>query len=124
MGARVLVVPGVRIGEGAIIGMGSVVVQDVPPLAIVSGNPAQVLTYRSKADFDRLKAAGADIDPYQEVPLLKVPPITKRKFKNEIRELGFDLSNGQEYFHYDKRRELGQRLVPVKSPVTPEATNG
>ena len=104
--------------------MGSVVVQDIPPLAIVSGNPAQVLTYRSKEDFDRLKAARADIDPYKEVPLLKVPPITKRKFKNEMGRLGFDLSNGQEYFSYDKRQKLGQRLVPVKGPVPQETIKG
>ena len=93
--------------------MGSIVVQDVPPLAIVIGNPAQVVTYRSKPEFDRAKAAGADIDPYKELPLLKVPPITKRKFKNELSKFGFDLSNGHEYFRYDKFRPLRERLVPV-----------
>ena len=41
VGLRVLIAPGVRIGEGAIIGMGSVVVQDAPPLAVVAGNPAE-----------------------------------------------------------------------------------
>lgn len=112
-GIRASIVPGVRIGEGAIIGMGSVVVQDVPPLAIVAGNPAQVLTFRSKADFDRLKEAGAVVDPYKELPLLKVPPITKRKYKKEIGELGFDLSTGHEYFRYDKFRPRGERLVPI-----------
>lgn len=115
IGARALLMPGVRIGEGAIIGMGSVVVQDVPPLAIVAGNPAQVLTYRSKPDFDQLKATGAAIDPYKELPLLKVPPITKRKYKNELKDWGFDLSNGHEYFHYDKFAAPGRRLVPVQN---------
>ena len=123
IGARALIAPGVRIGEGAIIGMGSVVFEDVPPLAIAIGNPARVLTYRPKAEFDRAKASGADIDPYKEVPLLKVPPMTKRKFKNEICDLGFDVSNGQEYFLYDKRQELSQRLVPVKGPAPREAAN-
>ena len=113
IGARVCIAPGVRIGEGAIIGMGSVVAQDVPPLAIVAGNPAQVLTYRSKPDFDRLKNSGSTIDPYKELPLLKVPPITKRKYKNELKEMGFDISAGHECFRYDKFRPLGQRLVPV-----------
>jgi len=122
VGARVLIAPGVRIGEGAIIGLGAVVLQDIPPLAIVAGNPAQVLTYRSKAEFDKAKNAGEDIDPYKEVPLLKVPPISKRKFKTELAAFGFDVSNGQEYFIYDKRQKLSQRLVPVKGPSTPEAT--
>jgi len=121
MGNRVSIAPGVRIGEGAIIGMGSVVFQDVPRLAIVSGNPAQILTYRAEADFERLKAAGVDIDPYQEVPMLKVPPFARRKYRNELKDFGFDVSNGQEYFHYDKFRAVGQRLVPVKGPAESKA---
>jgi len=115
-GTRVCIAPGVRIGEGAIVGMGSVVVQDVPPLAIVAGNPAQVLTYRSRADFDRLKAAGADVDPFKELPVLKVPPITRRKYKNELKDLGFDLSGGSEYFQYDKYGKPGERLMPARQP--------
>jgi maltose O-acetyltransferase len=113
IGVRASIAPGVRIGEGAIVGMGSVVVQDVPALAIVAGNPAQVLMYRPKEEFDRLKLAGRDVDPYKELPLLKVPPITKRKYKNEIKELGFDISDGRECFYYDKSRERTKRLVPV-----------
>ncbi len=122
IGARALIAPGVRIGEGAIIGMGAVVLQDIPPLAIAAGNPAQVLTYRSKAEFDRAKSAGEEIDPYKEVPLLKVPAITKRKFKAELAAFGFDVSNGQEYFCYDKRQKLSQRLVSVKGPAAPGKT--
>jgi maltose O-acetyltransferase len=118
IGTRALIAPGVRIGEGAIVGMGSVVVQDVPPLAIVAGNPAKVLMYRSKAEFDRLKSAGGIIDPYKELPRLKVPPATRRKYKNELKTFGFDVSNGQEYFHYDKFLEPGKRLVAVKDPAS------
>jgi maltose O-acetyltransferase len=122
VGMRVSIIPGIRIGEGAIIGMGSVVFEDVPPLAIVIGNPAKIITYRSRPDFDRLKQAGAEIDPNKELPLLKVPPITRRKYRNELKDLGFDVSNGQEYFYYDKRQKLSQRLVPVKGPSAPEST--
>lgn len=120
IGARASIVPGVRIGEGAIIGMGAVVVQDVPPLAIVSGNPAQVLTYRLKEDFERAKQTGAMINPYEHLPTLKMPPLTRRKYKNELKDLGFDVSGGQEYFHYDKFAGLSQGLVPVKSPASNE----
>ena len=35
--------------------MGAVVVKDVPPLAIVGGNPAKVLKYRDKERYERLK---------------------------------------------------------------------
>jgi acetyltransferase-like isoleucine patch superfamily enzyme len=113
VGLRAIIGPGVRVGEGAIIGVGSVVMQDVPPLAIVMGNPAQVLTYRSKPDFDRLKAAGAAVDPYQELPLLKVPPVTRRKYRNELKDFGFDISVGHEFFRYEKHRARHERLVPV-----------
>jgi acetyltransferase-like isoleucine patch superfamily enzyme len=41
-----LVLPGVTIGDGAIIAAGAVVTKDVPPYAIVGGNPAKVLRYR------------------------------------------------------------------------------
>ena len=43
-----------RIGRGAVIGAGSVVVKDVPPMAIVSGNPAQIIRYRTCVHKDRV----------------------------------------------------------------------
>jgi maltose O-acetyltransferase len=43
LGARVTVLPGVRIGPGAIVGAGSVVTRDVPPNVVVAGVPAKVL---------------------------------------------------------------------------------
>ncbi|MBK8921245.1 MAG: acetyltransferase [Saprospirales bacterium] len=41
-----VVLPRVRIGERAIVGAGAVVLHDVPPGAVVVGNPARVLRYR------------------------------------------------------------------------------
>ena len=38
-----IVMPGITIGEGAIIGAGSVVTKDIPPYTIAIGNPAQVV---------------------------------------------------------------------------------
>ena len=43
IGAGVVVLPGVRIGRGALIGAGSVVVADVPAGMVVAGNPARVI---------------------------------------------------------------------------------
>jgi acetyltransferase-like isoleucine patch superfamily enzyme len=43
IGANVTLLPGVVIGENALVGAGSVVVRDVPPGAVVAGNPARVI---------------------------------------------------------------------------------
>jgi acetyltransferase-like isoleucine patch superfamily enzyme len=40
------VILGVNVGDGAIIGAGSIVVKEVPPYAIVAGNPAKLIRYR------------------------------------------------------------------------------
>lgn len=48
---NVLVKAGVTIGDGAVIGMGSVVTKDVPPYAIVAGNPAHIIRYRFAQDI-------------------------------------------------------------------------
>jgi acetyltransferase-like isoleucine patch superfamily enzyme len=46
LGENVLVLSGVSVGKGAVVAAGSVVVKDVPPYAIVGGNPAKVIKYR------------------------------------------------------------------------------
>lgn len=43
IGINATILPGVRIGYGAIVGAGSVVTKDVPPLTIVAGNPARII---------------------------------------------------------------------------------
>jgi len=50
LGYRALVLPGVTIGHGAIVAAASVVASDVPPYAIVGGNPARVIRQRYEAD--------------------------------------------------------------------------
>lgn len=55
IGAKVCVMPGVEIGEGAIIGIGSVVTKSVPPCAIAFGNPATIMGYRDKEEYEKNK---------------------------------------------------------------------
>jgi serine acetyltransferase len=46
VGANAVIIGAVRIGDGAVVGAGAVVVKDVPPGAVVAGNPARVIRSR------------------------------------------------------------------------------
>ena len=51
IGSNVCILAGVSIGDGAVIGAGGVVTKDVPPYAIIVGNPGRVLKYRYEEDI-------------------------------------------------------------------------
>jgi acetyltransferase-like isoleucine patch superfamily enzyme len=48
IGANTTILPGVRIGTDALVGAGAVVTVDVPPGAVVAGNPARIIKYISQ----------------------------------------------------------------------------
>lgn len=50
IGYNAIILGGVTIGTGAIVAAGAVVVKDVPPYAVVGGNPAKVIRYRFSED--------------------------------------------------------------------------
>lgn len=58
IGSRVTILPGVTIGEGAIIQAGSVVTNDIPYCGIAGGAPAVVFKYRDIEHYERLKTEG------------------------------------------------------------------
>ncbi|MGV6849196.1 MAG: acyltransferase [Marinibacterium sp.] len=60
IGGRSLILPGVEIGDGSIVGAGSVVTRSVPPRSIVAGNPARVLKSDIEVvEYGRLASADA-----------------------------------------------------------------
>jgi hypothetical protein len=50
IGARAMILPSVKIGNGAIIAAGAVVTKDVPDCAVVGGVPAKIIKYRFSAE--------------------------------------------------------------------------
>ncbi|AWN51770.1 hypothetical protein DK412_08785 [Methylobacterium sp. 17Sr1-1] len=46
IGAGVMMMPGITIGDGAVVAAGSVVTKDVPPYSIVGGSPAKLIKRR------------------------------------------------------------------------------
>ncbi len=57
LGTECMIMPGVTIGAGAIVAARAVVTHDVPPYAVVAGNPARVVRLRRSAEeVDRLLA--------------------------------------------------------------------
>lgn len=54
-GANVVVCPGVTIGDGCVIGAGSVVTRDIPPMSFAAGSPCRVIHPLTDADSMRYK---------------------------------------------------------------------
>lgn len=50
LGDRVIVLPGVHIGDGCVIGAGAVVTRDIPPYSVAAGVPAKVIKTRNTRD--------------------------------------------------------------------------
>ncbi len=92
VGWNTKILPGVEIGEGAIVSLGSVVTTDVPPLGIVMGNPAKVIGFRSRDHFEACLREGR-ITPhrvrerYQQYEE-SIPLMVRRKYARELSDLG------------------------------------
>ena len=69
IGAKSIICPGVKIDDGAIVAMGSVVTKSVPKCAIVGGNPAKIIGWRDKNLYDNLVTKGLTYPAKNELPL-------------------------------------------------------
>lgn len=81
IGANATILPGLTVGQYALVGAGAVVTKDVPPFAIVVGNPAQISGYVQSDGKNRLadnkqndrKVKSADLPEVKGVRLINLP---------------------------------------------------
>ncbi|MGN0818811.1 MAG: acyltransferase [Christensenellaceae bacterium] len=75
LGSQVIILCGVTIGEGAVVGAGSVVSKDIPPYAVVYRNPAKVVKYRNLDVYQKLATEQKQImrvfDSYKRIKIIK-----------------------------------------------------
>ena len=86
IGVGVTLLAGVKIGRGATIGAGSVVMNNVPPYAVVMGNPAQVVgfVFTPEQIIEHEKA----LYPEEErLPLAKLEKNYQRYYVNHISDI-------------------------------------
>ena len=76
IGINAIIKAGITIGNGAVIGAGSVVTKNVPPYAIVAGNPAKIIRYR-----------------YNEEELKEIPEQWWDKDINSIKKKAIDIKD-------------------------------
>lgn len=98
IGMNACVLPGIEIGDGAVIGAGSVVTKDVPDWAIVAGNPAKIIKFRfSDSIINKLKKAKwwnwprsvieENLELFQsEIDMVKIEKILE--ISNKLTEIG------------------------------------
>lgn len=77
IGQRSMILSGVRIGKGAVIAAGTVVEKDIPPYAIVAGNPARIVKYRFSEEI---------IDKLMQIDFSFITPEVVKKNKNLLAE--------------------------------------
>jgi virginiamycin A acetyltransferase len=83
IGTEALLLPGVRIGHGAVIGARAVVAADVPDYAVVAGNPARVLRHR----YDAATAARLVALAWWDWPVERITRAIPLLVKGSVEEL-------------------------------------
>ncbi len=138
IGANATILPGLIIGEGAMVGAGAVVTRNIPPYAIVVGNPAVITGYvgTNNAKLSNLKIASMGLTEKSrslgvgDCVLYKLPLVSDIRGNLSVAEYEdqipfmpkrcfwvFDVPS-QEVRGEHAHKELHQYLICVKGSVT------
>ena len=89
IGSNVIILSGVKVGKGAVIAAGSVIAKDVPPYAVVGGNPAKLIKYRFDEKIRNLlqntNLNDLNKEKIEENIELLYQPITHRNIRKVLR---------------------------------------
>jgi UDP-2-acetamido-3-amino-2,3-dideoxy-glucuronate N-acetyltransferase len=95
IGANATLLPGIVVGRGAMVGAGAVVLRDVPPHAIVAGNPARIVGYvdshQPAAAVPPLAAADTTTSRVGGVGLYRTPRVEDMRGNLTVGEFGRNL---------------------------------
>lgn len=98
IGASCVILEGVTIGEGAVVGAGSVVTNDIPAWAVAVGNPAKTIKYRGAELDGKKKAIIVDSKPETEIYQIH------KGYQNEIQRMQSEISG----LHKSYQRKIDQ----------------
>lgn len=142
VGANATILPGITVGQNAMVGAGAVVTRDVPPFAIVSGNPARISGYVNVSPLEyQSEARGVPIveGPLSAVPEVRMhqmPVITDLRGSITVGEIGSSLPflpqryfvvfnvPGKEVRGEHAHRKCPQFLVCLRGRVAVMVDNG
>jgi len=140
IGANATILPGITIGQNVMVGAGAVVTRDVPPNAIVIGNPARIVDYVDTPKHVSTRLTASESEPTElnvkEAKLFLMPLIEDLRGKLSFGEIEQHLpfSPKRYFLVYDvpsreirgehAHKELHQFLVCVKGSVSVALDDG